>query len=325
MIATLPLGQNGAEGGASQTVLSSVVRSYPDVCTPFVKASLNIDGGVGLSVVRRNSLPVILLPLFSESWDAAGGIAEAVYGLQQASLEFRIVVVTDMPSFKQLRPFGWAISHVQPEATWSGSSWFVYAQAELERIIAAFGCSYVIETSELGISRRSWQNLLSIACMGLDLPNTSERGKSEQAAHTLHSSWRGWLRNVPDGPSTHIVRVDEREWAVEISKNSKSSMVFLQLEPSPSGGSTNIPDDIGAGWNVVKMCSLTEDLGGRSVHLPGVLAIFDALSRDGCGILEHDECRSGFAAGLPSVVQTTEVTESEVKAAYRRALSSWSS
>ncbi|WAP52887.1 hypothetical protein OL239_07020 [Arthrobacter sp. ATA002] len=326
MIATLPLGQNGSEGGASQTVLSRVVRSYPDVRTPFVKASLNIDGGVGLSVARRNSLPVVLLPLFSECQDAAGAIVEAVYGLQQASLEFRIVVVTDSASFKQLRPFGWAISHMQPEATWSGSSWFIYAQDELERVIAAFGCSYVIETSELGISTRSWQNLLSIAGMGLDLPNTSLHASFDRSATSLHSSWRGWLYDVPGGSSTHMVRVDDREWAVEISKNLKSSMVFLQLGPAATSGPTNMPHDIRAGWNVVHMRPLTQDSEDRSEHLPGVLAIFDALSLDNCGILQHDDPRrSDFEAALPSAVQTNEVTESEMEAAYRRALSIWSS
>lgn len=326
MIATLPLGQNGAEGGASQTVLSSVAKSYPAVHSPFVKASLNIDGGVGLSADRRDSLPVVLLPLLAECWDAAGGIVEAVYGLQQASLEFRIVVITDSPSFKQLRPFGWAISHMQPEASWSGSSWFIYAQDEFERVIAAFGCSYVIETSELGISARSWQNLLSIAGMGLELPNTSLRSSLDRSTSALHSSWRGWLRNVPGGSSTHLVRVDDCEWAVEISKISKSSMVLLQLGPAARGGSTCMPHDIGAGWNVVQMRRMTKNLEDKSEHLPGVLAIFDALSLDNCGILQHDDPpRSDFEAALPSVVQANEVTESEMEAAYRRALSIWSS
>lgn len=326
MIATLPQGLKGAEHRASQSVLADVILSFQDVRRPFVKADLNIDGGLGLSLTRRSSLPVVLLPLFSECIDAAGGIIDAVYGLQQASLEFRIVVVTDMPSFRELRPLGWAISHVQPELTWDDDFWFDYAQAELERIIEAFGCSYVIETSELGISAGSWSSLLSIASMGLDLPNISERSWPRDSVQVLHSSWRGWLNKVDDGISQHLVSVDGGGWTVDIVKNPESSMVTVQLGAGRTRTLTNAPNDLRVGWNIVQMRPLPDADSLPSDPLPGVMAIFDALSLGNCGILEIDgKTLFSFEERLPYVVQTNEVTESDVKAAYRRALSIWSS
>ena len=327
MIATLPLGRTGAVLRASQPVLSRAATGLWGLGGPAASPPLNIDGGVGLSASRRSTLPIVLLPLLTECGAAAGRIVNAVYSLQQASLEFRIVVVTDMASFKELRSFGWAISHVQPEARWnSESSWLGYAETEFDRVAEAFGCSCVVETSEAGISAKSWRNLLSMSRLGPDLPNTSKCGAPDSAAMAVHSSWRGWLGTAPAGMSAHKVIVDGSEWAVKIRKNPKSSMVFLRLGQPPAKASANVPDDIDAAWNVVEM-HMTADVRSRTCQsLRGVLAIFDALSLDNCGIVEtEDHRRSDFSAVLPYIIQTRSVAESDVLAAYRRALSVWSS
>lgn len=327
MIATLPLGRAGAELRASQPVMSRTERSLRDQGSPAVSPPLNIDGGVGLSAGRRSTLPVVLLPLLAECGEATGKIVNAVFSLQQASPAFRIVVLTDMASFKELRPLGWAISHLQAEATWTDeSSWLDYAEAESERVAEAFGCSWAVETSEAGISERSWQDLLAMSRMGADLPNISMGGTSDGSAAAVHGSWRGWMSNAPAGVSTHTVIVDGSEWVLNIRKNPKSSMVFLRLGPPSLEAPGTVPNDIQSAWNVVEIHVAPDVRSRTSESLRGVLAIFDALSLDNCGIVEAQaHLGADFSSVLPYAIQTHAVAESDVQAAYRRALSVWSS
>lgn len=327
MIATLPGGRSGTGLRASQAVMSRAVTRLRVPGGPAVSPPLNIDGGVGLSADRRRGLPVVLLPLLAECSDAAGRIINAVYSLQQASLEFRVVVITDMASFKELRPFGWAIAHLQPEAAWRGEGfWLGYAEAECESVSAAFGCSLVVETSEAGISEKSWRNLLAVSRMGFDLPNTSERGAPDPGGAQVHGSWRGWMNGVPAGSSTHGVVCDGNEWILNIRKNPKSSMVLLRLGQPAGEASSALPQDVGSEWNVVEMHMPPGVRPRISEGLGGVLAVFDALSLDNCGIVESPEhLPVDFRSALPYVIATHAVSESNVQAAYRRALSVWSS
>jgi hypothetical protein len=322
MIATMPAGATGSGLAASRTVISKVVDRFPVVLKPTV-GGLNIDGGVGLSVVRRASLPVILLPLFAECGDAIQGIVDAVFTLQQASLDFRIVVATDMSSFKQLRPYGWAISHVQAEEGWSENYWLEYAECELDRITEAFGCSYVIETSENGISSKSWENLLSISGFGEALPNSSRR--TDVPGRFLHGSWRGWLGNIPDGNSGHRIISGDREWNLDISKNPKSSMVLLRIESDLPGFSATLPSEVGSHWNVVSLRTADHEVPQAAELVLAVSAVFDALSLNNCGILEGQFVSETVLDPMfPSITWTREISQTDVERAYRRALSSWS-
>lgn len=325
MIATMAMGVKGSRSKASDAVISVLIEKFKEMPSAVRSANLNIDGGVGLSVMRRKALPVVLLPLFEECGEAMQPIVDAVYSLQQTSLEFRVVVVTDMTSFKELRPYGWAISHVQAESSRMHASWLDYAHAELDRIVDAFGCSYVIETSERGISRRSWRVLLSIAQLGYDLPNTSEHVPLDESSVFLHGSWRGWIRQVPVGRSMHRVQVNGAEWCLEISHQPKSSMVSLQLGADRQGIQGRLPEGLSAQWNSVMLFPAVQGMRRVDECLEGVMAIFDGLSLADSGILELEDSLHPLFESVPSsVVRTNRIDESDVMEASRHALSSWS-
>lgn len=324
MITSMASGATGSGSRASRNVLAGIAPRYKTLRTPYVVPDLNIDGGVGLSVAARKAVPVVLLPLFSDSLHAIPGIVDAVYRLQQTSLEFRVVVLTDQSSFKQLRSYGWAITHVQSEVGWKRGSWSAYAAAELIQIYEAFGCSYLIGVSEYGIDASSWQTLLTIAKIGTDLPNVSQRNPTNDASLACHSSWRGWLDTIPSGESKHRVEVGDAAWSVEILRRADSSVVIVQL------GTENRIDvhdpELTVGFNLVRMRCLGDTVESTSSWLDGILALFDGLSLADVGILELEKhLSSKFESLPPSIVKTTRIDPFDIANAERRALSTWSS
>lgn len=324
MIATMMSGATGSCSRAAESVSSQIVKVHSEVRRPFVTSDLTIDGGLGLSVARRKTLPVILLPLFSECGEALQGIVDSVYRLQQACLEFRVVVATDMTDFKLLRPYGWAISHVQSEMMLRRSQWLDYAQKELKSLVESFGCSYVIETSECGISGRSWIELLKIGRVGLDLPNHSAKNPMSGSDISVHGSWRGWANGIPKGYSNHSVHIEDAEWHVTVNRNPASSMVLVRIGAESIGG--DVPEVVRDGWSFCTINRVSGGAGLPAISVPGISAFFDALSLGDVGILQLDDGLRPYIDSLPaSILRTCTVSSADVRSAERRALATWAS
>jgi len=324
MIATLAKGLTGSESLASRSVMSPPIEGSIAAWHRSTVPNLNIDGGVGLPASERKDLPVVLLPLLKECGTGAQNIAEAVYSLQQASLEFRIVVVTDADYFKQLRSYGWAISHIEGEATYTGGSWRDYARLEMNRIIEAFSCVMVISVSEQGISGLSWKQLVQLTKLPIELANTSGHSPTGSLVSS-HSSWRGWLNRVPSGTSQHTVQDEDAKWSMEITRQPLSSMVYVQLRIGED--EVSLPDGIApSGWNVVRINSPYRSTVGSGECLRGVLAVFDGLSLANTGIVD---CAHHAGLGLDSlpstVIRTNGICAADEEQAYMRALARWSS
>lgn len=326
MISLIMSGAVGSCSRAAESVSAQVVKLYSEVRRPFVTSDLAIDGGLGLSVARRKTLPVILLPLFNECGEAMQVIVDNVYKLQQACLEFRVVVATDMTDFKLLRPYGWAISHVQSEDMLTRSHWLDYAQNELKSIAESFGCSYVLETSECGISERSWAELLKVARVGLDLPNNSVKNPTDSSGVSIHGSWRGWANAVPKGYSEHSVHIENAEWFVTVNRNPESSMLLVRIGPESNGLHADLPREVRVGWNFCTVTRVVGDPELPGVSTAGVSALFDALSLADIGIVQLEDRLRPYIDSLPSsILRTHIVSEADVRSAERRALATWAS
>ncbi|WP_146238889.1 hypothetical protein [Arthrobacter livingstonensis] len=320
MIAHLPNGRVGTRHESSRGILP---RNFglPRLTDAKSPGAMNFDGGLGLSVGRRGSLPVVLFPAFREYGTALQPAADAIYQLQQASLEFRVVAATDMAVFKSLRPFGWAIAHIREEDSWvtPRQSWTQYVHAELAEVKTDFGVSLIVDLSEQGVSEASWLELVSVSRIATSIPNpTSISGLS-----SYHHSWRGWLGSIADGKSSHTVNTAAGEWHFDIEKSPNSSMVFI--------GSSTIEDQelakaaTNRGWNVATFSPPSGTLQPRGIR-QAVTALLDGLSLDGGGmVVSRTYPKPEALASCSATVFSCSPSIGDLETAERRALAFWSS
>lgn len=319
MIAELHNGLVGTKQGASNSISHDFTTS---ISTAGVTSSkpMNFDGGLGLSTKRRESLPVVLFPAFREFGQSLRPAADAVYRLQQASLEFRVVAVTDMSVFKNLRPFGWAISHLHDEVSWTSNkqSWIHYVSSEMDKVSSDFGSVMTVQMSESGISDSSWIEILSLAKMTSHIRNPTSIATMKRT----HYSWRGWLASISGGSTKHIVDTAECEWSVHIHKSPNSSMVYLHT-PTPDQQSL-ARSARERGWNCVQL-SITRGTASRQGTGQAIDAILDGLSLGGAGIVTTQINLDSFSRYDHACIFTREASENDFDLAERKALAFWSS
>lgn len=316
MIARLPKGRVGFYDGSSKGILI-------DYSLPSAKGgagSMNFEGGLGLSAERRESLPVILFPAMREFGLALQLATDAIYQLQQASLQFRVVAVSDMPLFKSFRSFGWANSHLHDEGAWADptKSWKSYVCEEMDQIAKDFGCSYAVSLSDRGISNASWVELLSLAGVSPTVGNPTSRVDSTN----VHYSWRGWMDSLPVGSSSHVVKSEECEWSVRIDKEHHSSMVFIGSPTSENEYLARLAR--ARGWNCVTMSSNSPMLSRQNEKL-AVAALLDGLSLAGAGIISAQLPSEFGSGGYCATAFIDEPSDGDLELAERKALAFWSS
>lgn len=281
MLAGLHNGLVGDSSRASRGILESF---DPESILATKSAPLvNIDGGLALSKVRRATLPVVVLPLFQEFGDSLQTVVDSIYRLQQTSLAFRVVTVTDIPDFKSIRPFGWTITHIIEEASWNidDMPWRKYVHNELNNIIKNFGGNFFLKITKHGVSNEDWQRLCEISGF-----SPSKIIFPDVTLNSKQSSWRGWLPLVPQGKSTHEVIIGSAQWKAEIEKYANSSLVLItDLDPAVS----RLIDIVRSrGWNVVRLSFNTEAERMLNSKL-AYDAIFDALSFSKGGLNMFDK------------------------------------
>lgn len=276
MIANIMDGNVGDSSNYSKATLDTYSPKFdqPNKHT----ALMNIDGGLGLSSTRRTALPVIVLPLLEEFGDVLQTVADSVYKLQQATLGFRVVAVTDLPNFKSIRPYGWAISHLINDSSWenSGQSWANYVHSEIDKSAKNFGGTFFLDVSNQGINSDSWEKM----CLASGLTKIVSRPSNPVSTHNLYS-WRGWIRDLPSGKSTRNVSFNDAIWQFEVEKRNDSSMLLL-TGPNPEYS------DIAAialsrKWNVAQLSGNDEALKQQNLER-AINAIFDGLSLEFSGI-----------------------------------------
>lgn len=276
MIASLMNGRVGDSSNSSRATLDTYSPKFVQTNQPT--ALMNIDGGLGLSSTRRSTLPVLILPLLEEFGDVLQSVADSVYKLQQATLGFRVVAVTDLPNFKSIRPYGWAISHLINDSSWenNGQSWMDYVHSEIDKSAKNFGGTFFLKVSNQGISSDSWKKM----CLASGLSTIVSQPTNPLSAHQPYS-WRGWMRDLYSGNSTRVVSLNDAIWQFEVEKCNDSSMVLLT---GPEPEYSNIAAiALSRRWNVVRLSGNDEALKQQNLEL-AINAIFDGFSLESSGI-----------------------------------------
>lgn len=318
MIATIPKGLCGIDGAPSQSLLrgATVEASKKLVGTP-----LNFAGGLSLDQETLKSKPSILVPALRDFGPKLQELVDSLHQIQKASQAFRVVVATDMPIFRSLRPYGWAITHIQSELQWDASngSWNKYVNDGFVSVIRDFGVRLVFDLSSDEALYSSWKKLLAM----VGLPENLAPSGLTKSADKEHYSWRGWLQAVPTGASDHVVKLEKAVlWNLEIHKFAGSSMLFAS--ENSSSGRELATAATQRGWNTV----LFGMEGRRPTNIEisnALLYLFDGLSFAGAGLV------AGLGSDLdtPSVLHATlfakSATDLEFERAELKALAFWSS
>ncbi|MGP4995895.1 hypothetical protein [Glutamicibacter ardleyensis] len=276
MIANLMNGRVGDSSNSSKATLDTYSPKF-DPANQHTTL-INIDGGLGLSSTRRSTLPVIVLPLLEEFGDVLQTVADSVYKLQQATLGFRVVAITDLPNFKSIRPYGWAISHLMSDSSWenSGQSWMNYVHSEIDKSAKNFGGTFFLNVSNQGISSDSWKKM----CLASGMSTPISRPTNPVSVHEPYS-WRGWMKDLPSGKTTRVVSLNDAIWQFEVEKFNDSSMVLLTGIKPEYSDITAIA--ISRKWNVVRLSGNDEALKQQNLEL-AINAIFDGLSLEFSGV-----------------------------------------
>lgn len=318
MIACLPKGRLGTSLGSSKSILASAVISPRTLAV--ATTTMNFDGGLGLSTGRRESLPVVLFPIFREFGLAMQPAVDSVYRLQQASLEFRVVAVTDMGVFKSIRPFGWGISHIRDEYNWSNpkTNWTEYVHTELDQVSSDFGCSTIVDMSEDGVSDESWLQLVKMSGMGPSLGNPTHMAGPVM----YHYSWRGWLGSLSAGKTSHVVETSEGEWSMDVVKSPNSSMVFVG---TPTHEDRELADIARLrGWNSV-ILTASHWTGNDKDQRRAIDSLLDGLSLDGAGVVSRRTIFDSDVMGYSATTFICRPSSRDLVTAERKALAYWSS
>lgn len=180
------------------------------------------------TVQGQPALPIVLLPLVSMDHQTVEAACQTVYTMVEATKAFQIVVLTDMPLFKDVRPFRWPIEHICSSGNESGTSGSSEALIlAIRRSIALYGVSFVLECDEIGVVAESWRSLLdSVGFESDDLLHLAELKRPDIGPSVKLRSWSGW-RN----------RVNGEVESVSVGTRSDQSMEFsLKLAPNSSFG-----------------------------------------------------------------------------------------
>lgn len=323
MIAKLLDGKTGTNERSSVFSIDLIDTGVPTSPDVQKNGDLNIDGGVGLSRARRASLPVVMFPAMREYGQILQDSADELFKLQQSSLGFRVVALTDMRNFKSLRPYGWALSHVPAEASWDVDDlrWEAYFKSETIRTVQNFGVTHWAHLGLEGILDGAWRQLLDIAKLEVTRPALSEGGTESRA--TRHYSWRGWLSTVPEGSTEHEVLLESEAWKVEVNRRISSSMVLVHVGESTPEYREMKRAALASEWTVVHL-SCTEEVRNVKLEELGVRAIFDAYSFAWAGILSSDREDQRYLGLTPRALLTKPKTiGAAVAEAERRALAYW--
>ncbi|WP_162989262.1 hypothetical protein [Glutamicibacter nicotianae] len=318
MIATLPRGVRGIDEAPAQSLLTNVALAAPN---KSLDKPLNFAGGLSLAPDVLKSKPAVLLPLFRDFGSTMQATVDHLHQIQKASQTFRIVVSTDMPIFKSLRPYGWAVSHVQSEMQWNpdNGSWRNYVEDELLGVARDFGVRLVFDFSSIEALHNSWKKLLAMA----GLPESLAPSNLFLGTGLEHSSWRGWLPTVSSGASAHVVQVnDVYRWNVELYKFADSSMLFVSELTSKSRELARIARQ--RGWNTALLSVVPEKPPAVEINA-ALLHLFDGLSLAGAGIANGGMGKQSKTTNLPATLFVQDISESDFDRSERKALAFWSS
>lgn len=285
--------------------------------------SLNIDGGTALSKTRRGELPVVLLPVFREFAPGLQDVVDLVHALQQVSLAFRVVAITDLGDFSALRSHGWTIVHVSTEASWDTKrkSWVQYVRDEAIAAVANFSCVHVLDVQNRRLADASWNFLLALC--RLDMEQPVGRDDSVISSHSVHYSWRGWVGEVPAGESNHELRLQGGVWTASIYRANTGSIVLIDADPAQKVSPEIFGLAVRRGWNTCKLVC-NEGTGSSTQRELIISALFDGLSLESAGVSSYSskgdsQPRDAFKSGMLPTIGRADLLSAE-----RRAIAKWS-
>lgn len=182
------------------------------------------------AVPGQNALPIVILPLVSTNNQVVEAICQAVYTMVEATKSFQIVILTDMPVFKDVRPFHWPIEHICTSGNAAGASGSSEALIlAIRRTIALYGASFVLECDELGVVAESWRSLLeSLGIESEGLLHLAKVKRPHVGPSVKLRSWAGWRSRVNGEVQSLTVgtRVDH---AMKLSLNLADNSSFGAL------------------------------------------------------------------------------------------------
>lgn len=315
MISAILNGKVGSSTNASASAIRAAVSSSHFSKPSFGK--MNFDGGVGLSTNRRSQLPVVIVPILREFGTGIQLAVNAIHQLQQATLGFRVVAVTDLGTFRSIRPYGWAITHVISENQWSSEekSWLVYVLEELHAVKRDFGSSLLLEIDETGVGSRSWNALLNLA----NDASWPRPVVPRVVGNQQHYSWRGWMEHFRSGTSSHQVIFSDISWNLTIESVSESSIILIDVNSKAEQAAVDRARS--RGWTVVSLKSSGVDYELSDLRL-ALLSLIDAYSFGNVGLVSGVE--TTLLEEFPQLVIAQRGAPVHIELAEVYALSSWS-
>ncbi|MFK0085281.1 hypothetical protein [Glutamicibacter sp. NPDC090743] len=318
MIATIPEGVCGIDGEPSQSILAGI--DFESI-TKLVGSPLNFAGGLSLDSDTLKSKPAVLVPALRDFGQNLQATVDQLHQIQKVSQAFRVVISTDMPIFKSLRPYNWAVTHLQSEIQWDSEngSWKKYVENELSGVVRDFGVRLVFDFSSRITLRDSWNKLLAI----VGLSESPDLSDLFVGTTTEHYSWRGWLGEVSPGYSQHVIELDENvRWTVALNKVAGSSMLFVSDDSPAARKLANFAGQ--REWNIALLTdeSKKPSLAHRDTAL---LHVFDGLSLAGAGLVGGMNFVQEKRMSLDATLFANEISELDFDRAERKALAFWSS